>query len=545
MSPTPSPGLVKLKSPKMSSTEDLKAPTSMIIEVANSSKPRKKKKAGQPAKPKEPPKKLYQAIGDDLFTQLPFSFQRPPFTHVQDTCATRNTSSESSARSSFEKSSENLSLKKSKKSKKNDNATPLDEFKYIKSKYKQAGAIFTLEDFSAIIALERLAKRYGKVSHMGILDRSYTFFITKDHTAALYFKVKDKVAVVGGDPLCESEKYDHLLKEFAKYRKKFSWDLAFLGASSSFIEYCKQQNWTALQFGLERVLNPMTNEVLLESSGKRMLTQHKQLLRTGNTLHIYRPIDCPQPILEEELVNIYETWRAQRNQTTVQQSYITIYDPFSLPNLMTYIYLRDSAGKACGMAALRQIKAGMHIDPCIAMPDASRGVSDLLMFASMALLHKCNIKTMSLGYEPLDELGDIIGMPQMLHSFTRKMHHHIFNGLSVQGKKAFYDKYKPDIAQEEKMYIVFPRHPGIRDMKAIMHISNISIRGAIAQDWKRRRAVSKERKELYRAEIASKSTPNLPEAVVIPRLMPKAEFITSDTSSAELSRKSESSGERR
>ena len=47
---------------------------------------------------------------------------------------------------------------------------------------------FTLSDFAAIAALESLAERYGRVSHMGMLDPSYTFFITQARTAALYFK---------------------------------------------------------------------------------------------------------------------------------------------------------------------------------------------------------------------------------------------------------------------------------------------------------------------------------------------------------------------
>ena len=49
---------------------------------------------------------------------------------------------------------------------------------------------FTLGDFAALAALESLAERYGRVSHMGILDPSYTFFINQARTAALYYKSK-------------------------------------------------------------------------------------------------------------------------------------------------------------------------------------------------------------------------------------------------------------------------------------------------------------------------------------------------------------------
>ena len=57
---------------------------------------------------------------------------------------------------------------------------------------------FTLGDFAALAALESLAERYGRVSHMGILDPSYTFFINQARTAALYYKGKASLY----QPLC-------------------------------------------------------------------------------------------------------------------------------------------------------------------------------------------------------------------------------------------------------------------------------------------------------------------------------------------------------
>ncbi len=44
--------------------------------------------------------------------------------------------------------------------------------------------IFDLDDFAALSALEELIGRYGRVSHMGILDKSYTFFITEDRKSS-------------------------------------------------------------------------------------------------------------------------------------------------------------------------------------------------------------------------------------------------------------------------------------------------------------------------------------------------------------------------
>jgi lysylphosphatidylglycerol synthetase-like protein (DUF2156 family) len=101
----------------------------------------------------------------------------------------------------------------------------------------------------------RLASFSCIVSHMGTLDKSYTFFVRKSRNVALYFKVHDKVAVVGGDPPCEPDRFDSIFSEFAAYRKTFGWSIAFLGATYVFASYSRGNRWPTMQFGIERVLN--------------------------------------------------------------------------------------------------------------------------------------------------------------------------------------------------------------------------------------------------------------------------------------------------
>lgn len=143
-------------------------------------------------------------------------------------------------------------------------------------RYKQN--IFTLGDFTAVYALSSLADQYGRVSHMGMLDQSYSFFITKDLDAALYFKVKNSICLVGGDPLCPEQLYPELLQQFDEYRRKHRWGLIFVGASDFFASYAKRQRWATIQFGSECVLDPVTNPVLREQTSKRISTQNRQLL---------------------------------------------------------------------------------------------------------------------------------------------------------------------------------------------------------------------------------------------------------------------------
>lgn len=353
---------------------------------------------------------------------------------------------------------------------------------------------FTLGDFAAIAALESLAERFGRVSHMGILDPSYTFFINQERSAALYYKVKNNVAVVGGDPLCEHELFPHLLKDFAVYRKARKYGIAFLGASDDFAKYAKEQKWVTMKFGIERVLNPLTNPILLETggrTGKRMMSSNKQLLdhkKCGLSVEVYSPSVAKRPDLQEQLVGVYDAWRDHRNQSGTPQAYITVYDPFALPDLMTYIYTKDRDGKPNGFAALRKLGAnnGFHIDPCIAAPGTPKGITDLLVFSAMALLNKAGISYLSFGFEPLDDLGEITGMPNLIAKITRVVHREMFQGLRVGGKKEYHAKFKPDESQESGLYLVFPDGiPGVRHMTAIVHHANISVRKLAVTKFKK------------------------------------------------------------
>ncbi|KAJ5291063.1 hypothetical protein N7478_000314 [Penicillium angulare] len=363
------------------------------------------------------------------------------------------------------------------------------------TKGNHQGEVFSLNDFSTMTAIQRLTAEYGRVAHMGILDHSYRFFVNKARTGALSFKVQNKVAIVGGDPLCEPDPatITALLDEFARYRRRHRWGIAFMGASETFVQdYAQSQpsGWTVIRFGTERVLNPRTNDVLLEKSGKRIAVQSRQLLnpsKGGITLGLYVPaMHGADTALEADLVAIYDAWRAERNNATGPQAFITVYDPFALPALMTFVYSRGPDGQINGFAALRRLGCGgYHIDPCIAAPNSPKGISDLLIVAAMALLNRAEVSYLGFGFEPTHTLlpEDISGMSTPLASLTRDLYSHTFLRLPIHGKKAYYDKFRPDAPQESGLYLVFPSGvPGPRHLMAMMHMANISLRKMLWAD---------------------------------------------------------------
>lgn len=377
-----------------------------------------------------------------------------------------------------------------------------------RNKKFEQGDVVSLDDFATLAAVQQLTARYGRVAHMGMLDHSYRFFVNTKRTGALSFKVQKRVAIVGGDPLCDPDPatITELLEEFAVYRRHERWGIAFMGASESFaLEYGQNQPkaWTSIRFGTERVLNPNTNEVLLEKSGKRIAVQNRQLLnpnKGGTTLGLYVPaIHGTDHDLEADLFAIYDAWRAERNNSTGPQAFITVYDPFALPGLMTFVYSCGPNGQINGFAALRRLGcSGYHIDPCIASPDSPKGISDLLLVASMALLHRADVSYLGFGFEPTNTLSseDVTGMPSALANLTRNFYSRTFMHLPIHGKKAYFDKFRPDPVQESGLYLVFPDGiPGPRHLLAMMHTANISLRKIFWTDLRTRFSNSKTKPE--------------------------------------------------
>ncbi len=186
---------------------------------------------------------------------------------------------------------------------------------------------------------------------MGILDGSYSFFVTRALSAALCFKVLNNICVIGGDPLCSPSQIPSLLSEFAAFRKKHNWGILFIGASDTFLKYANSQKkrWTTIQFGIERVLNPVTSPILFESTktSKRIASQNRQLLnpaKFGIKIGIYNPSIKRNLLLQAKLVRIYDIWRAERNESRKVQAFITVFDPFAILGLMTYIYAINREG---------------------------------------------------------------------------------------------------------------------------------------------------------------------------------------------------------
>ena len=329
--------------------------------------------------------------------------------------------------------------------------------------------------------------QFSRTSHMGILDPSYRLFTSRHGNGSLVYKVKTGIIVVAGDPLCEPSRVRPLLDEFQRSHGKGQLKFVYIGASKTFAEESRKKGCMTMHFGQERVLNPLTNPVLHHKAGKRILSQCRQLLDTnrGNiSIGIYAPgVTGCNPSLEAELQEVYDSWRESRNQEPDStQAFITQYQLFSCPDIAVFIYTCDHNGKANGIAGLRCLGAtkGFQLDPCVAAHDAPRGITDLLVVLSMQLLRAAGVSFLSLGFEPFAAIKEMDGQRAFLAQLTRDGYRRVMRSVHVAGKRAYYEKFRPDDSKSSALFIILS--PGtfhIREFYALMRTANISLRRII------------------------------------------------------------------
>lgn len=351
----------------------------------------------------------------------------------------------------------------------------------IRDRRSKSNTDYKLEDLNALHVIESLVGQYGRMTHMGVRDHSYQFYLNLSRTGVLSYRLVDKVAVIGGDPICLIPCYKDILQEFRRYCRSQHWQYAITGAGVDMLAIAKELGWTTVHFAKERALNVQHNPVLLGADGKRIRTQCKQLMKKGMSIDVYCPIYRRDAPVEQELKNLYETWRGERNASRSVQAYVTVFDIFALHRLMVFLCTKNEQGHITGFAALRKLRDGYHVDPLIASASAPRGTVDLLLLASMALLREAGIERLVLGVEPLDSLEGITGMSRAVEHLTRKSFQIMSAELPLCGKRGFNDRFRPDDALEQPIYMLYPNSPNMRQSLAMAHFANIKVHSALKQ----------------------------------------------------------------
>lgn len=336
-------------------------------------------------------------------------------------------------------------------------------------------------------SFDALYHSFSGTAHMCVLDPKYQIFVSRLGSGSLIYKIYNGVAVVAGDPLCAPAQAQALFDEFKTFLRGKHLKIIHYAASAAFAEHELKRGGVIMKFGRERVVNPLTSTFSQSKSGKRIASQCRQLLdpaRAGISIGLYAPglLGCDMA-LETEIQAVYDDWRWRRDNSSsakgdapaAAQTFITQYDLFSQREITLLLYSWGPDGRINGVAGLRCLgaKGGFQLDPCVASEFAPRGITDLLVVASMQLLKAAGISYLSLGLEPFETL-QLSGQRGLWAEATMKIHRRVMTTVSAGGKKCYNDKFRPDDELASDVYIVLPKGTlHMREMMALMHVTNI------------------------------------------------------------------------
>ena len=363
--------------------------------------------------------------------------------------------------------------------------------------------IFNLKDDGVARALETLMAEFGRGTHSSFLDETYSIYLQEDERAAICFKVITKVAVMYGDPLCAGNQVEHVVQAFCSFCHQQNRHVAVVGAGPTLAAYAQNQCWRTMEFAVEQILNPVTNTVLDETSGKTITRTNRKLSTNGIKLHLYEPRSGIQDGLEQELMEVYNAWQEDRRKRNAPQAYSAVINPFAMRAITRYMYTSGDDGKPNSLAGLIRLGAngGYLLEPCIQLPDAPKGVTGFLVTNAMGLLRDEGVTNMTFGLEALPELGEITLMPSLIEDTSRHLYRTTFDALGLLGRKKFHESFHPESDRQVPLYLLFPPGlPRVRVYQAVLAATHISPH----EVWRRSHAARSARRKQDKTTARSK-----------------------------------------
>ncbi len=355
---------------------------------------------------------------------------------------------------------------------------------------KTSAMVHHLYDGDVAPVIEHLMLQYGQCTHSAFLDASFSIFLSNDHQAAICFKLSMGVAVVYGDPLCSPNDRPQVFDSFRKFCRRQRWQVAVVGASQALADHVAQHSWKQLEFGAERVLNPLTSPILDGKAGRSIARSNRKLVESGLALGLYDPAVAPCALLEQQLLDIYAAWRSDRRRRNVPEAYTLVFDPFALPRVSRYLYAIDpQTGHPVAFAGLQRLGAATGgssscsavVEPLVAAPAAPRGATDFLVTHALGLLRDEGVAGLTFGLEALPDLGRMTGLPDFSAGTLRRVYRKIYDVLGLSGRRAFHEKFRPEdeARPPAPLYLLFP--PGLlapnrlRVVAAVLDVAHISL----------------------------------------------------------------------
>ena len=254
--------------------------------------------------------------------------------------------------------------------------------------------------------------------------KSYHF--TADGSAALAYRTRLGIAVVGGDPIGDESRFPELVADFAAMCHTHGWRIAVIGCGERRLELWND----AAVLGQSLRAVPIGRDVVVDVTGFDMVGRKFRNLRQGvkrsHNCGITTEIVAEQELTDEQLAELTEVVRASSKGAHTERGFHMNLDGVlegRFPGIQL-IVARDASGKVQGFH--RYATAGGGSDITLDVPWRRRGAPngiDERLSVDMIMAGKDNgAQRLSLAFAAFPESFDEKNRSRLQRVFYRLIH---------------------------------------------------------------------------------------------------------------------------
>lgn len=310
--------------------------------------------------------------------------------------------------------------------------------------------------------LEKWAQQWGCAVTDAIFDFPCEIFQAPPIEGFIGYKNEASCAVAIGDPVCAEKDLLQLIQAFADFCSQQNLRMIFIVTSEKFATWASQHNIAhgKIEMGEELIFNPQIDPKLgSESSKLRNYLNHTRHMG----VHV-EEYTTPNKKIENAILHVGKTWRDAR---AGPQMHLGNLDFFTRKNGNRWFYATKD-DNILGMAMLHRLDTyqGWLLKYQMAIPEAPRGTSELLMNTILDTLRQEGCNYLTYGIVPADQLGEISGLGSLSQWSARKLFLLIKWIFKLEQRKMYWKKFKPTTVPS---YIVLAnKNLRLHDIKAII-----------------------------------------------------------------------------
>ncbi|AEO63804.1 uncharacterized protein THITE_2109401 [Thermothielavioides terrestris NRRL 8126] len=296
-------------------------------------------------------------------------------------------------------------------------------------------------------SVPKLIANYGDATNTAWLDDRYKVWRHEETGAAVGYAEQNGYALVMGNPLCDPQQYQLVIRAFLKHLRKQK-DLRplwlLVGPEVEEILGSKL-GW--------RTLSCVAEERVPIDSAKKVAKKERQAEDAGVTIREH-PVDQPIPQeFRDRCDKRIAEWKENRKGS--KQVHITEVRPWIDMEHRRYLWAETREGEIAALCVLHRLSPanGYQIKFALDFPGSPSGTIEALISAAIQALAKAGVRNVTFGAGAIPEMvtgGNLDGLRARILSRTYKT---IAQQLKLVQKSEFREKFG---TRNDLVYICYP-----------------------------------------------------------------------------------------